>query len=176
MSPDFSVDHFALFGLPPVFGLEVTQLDAAYRDIQREVHPDRFANASDAEKRLAAQWATRVNEAYRTLKSPLNRGRYLLAIKGVDTEEESNTAMPRDFLMQQMDWREAVVDAKLDRNADALDTLAGAMRAETKVLFAQLEAQLGGERFTDASVTVRKLRFLEKLGEEIDLASEALES
>jgi molecular chaperone HscB len=177
MSPDFTKSHFALFGLPVGYDLDVAALDQTYRDIQREVHPDRFANAADAEKRIAAQWAMQVNEAYRTLKSPLARGRYLLKLNGIDTEEDSNTAMPVAFLMQQMEWREAVVAARNAHDDRALEQLAKDKRAEERALFSLLAEQLSvAATMREARETVRKLRFLEKLGEEIDLASEAIES
>ncbi len=177
MSPDFSKSHFALFGQPVGFDIDEAALDQTYRDIQREVHPDRFANAPGAEKRIAAQWALQVNEAYQTLKSPLARGRYLLKQHGIDTEEETNTAMPVAFLMQQMDWREVVVAARAASDELALEQLAKDKRAEERALFELLSAQLSNrETMRDARETVRKLRFLEKLGEEIDLASEAMES
>ncbi len=177
MSPDFTKSHFALFGQPVGFDLDVAALDQTYRDIQREVHPDRFANAADAEKRIAAQWAMQVNEAYRTLKSPLARGRYLLKLNGIDTEEDSNTAMPVAFLMQQMEWREAVVAARNAHDDLALEQLAKDKRAEERALFSLLAEQLSvAATMRAARETVRKLRFLEKLGEEIDLASEAIES
>ncbi len=176
MNPDFSKNHFDLFGLPVAFAVDVTKLDAAYRDLQREVHPDRFANAPDGDKRVAAQWATQANEAYRTLKSPLARGRYLLRLNGIDTQEDSDTAMPVVFLTQQMEWREAVVDAKARRDEGALNALIDAHRIEERALFALLGTQLAAaSSMREARETVRKLRFLEKLGEEIDLASEAIE-
>lgn len=177
MSPDFSKNHFALFGLPVDFNVDLPSLDRTYRDVQREVHPDRFANAPDAEKRVAAQWATQANEAYRVLKSPLARGRYVLHLNGIDTEEESNTAMPVPFLMQQMEWREAVVNAKTTHDEPALLQLAADQRAQEQALFALLAQQLAAAAtMPDGRATVRKLRFLEKLGEEIDLANEAIES
>ena len=177
MNPDFSKNHYELFNLPVAFSIDGATLDRAYREVQREVHPDRFTIASDAEKRLAAQWATRANEAYQTLKSPLNRGRYLLMINGIDTEEESNTAMPVDFLMQQMEWREAVVDARRSRDEVRLDGLASQHRADEARLFAQLATELATPAgMAAACLTVRKLRFLEKLGEEIDDAFESVDS
>jgi molecular chaperone HscB len=175
MNPDFSKNHFELFGLPVAFPLDLVALERTYRDLQREVHPDRFAAASDQEKRLAAQWATNVNEAYRTLKTPLARGRYLLKLSGFDTLEETNTAMPVDFLMAQMTWREAVVDAKAEGNEGTLDRLAAQNRAAEIELIALLENQLSNQSsFPEAVVSVRKLRFIEKLAEEIELASEAV--
>ena len=177
MNPDFSKNHYALFDLPLAYALDTTALERAYREVQREVHPDRFVTASDAEKRLAAQWATQANEAYRTLKSPLNRGRYFLSLNGIDTEEERNTAMPLEFLMQQMEWREAVVAAKAAKDETSLGLLTTQKYAEEKTLFTLLRSQLSSANgLAGAKETVRKLRFLEKLGEEIDLAAEILET
>jgi molecular chaperone HscB len=175
MNADFKKNHFELFGIAPSFSLDVAALETAYREVQREVHPDRFANASDAEKRLAAQWATQANEAYRTLKSALNRARYVLKLHGIDTEEERNTAMPLEFLVQQMEWREAVVDTKAKKDEVRLGQLAADKRREEKQLFVLLAEQLAQPpTMLDARETVRKLRFLEKLGEEIDLAHEEI--
>jgi molecular chaperone HscB len=175
MTIDFTKNHFDLFHLPISFQMDSAALDAAYRDVQREVHPDKFTTASDAEKRLAAQWATRANEAYQTLKSPLNRGRYFLKIHGIETEEESNTAMPLEFLMQQMEWREAVVEARASKDETKLDELATKKNADEKNLFTQLSGELNQpSTFAAARLTVRKLRFIEKLGEEIDDAFEAV--
>ena len=174
MSPDFTKNHFELFALPQSFDLDTQALERAYRDLLREVHPDRFAAASDAEKRLAAQWATRANEGYKTLRSPLSRGRYFLRINGIDTEEESNTAMPVEFLQQQMEWREAVADARAARDEARMRELATQRRDAETFMFTQLQQQLSaGATLGAARLTVRKLRFLEKLGEEIDDALEA---
>ena len=175
MTIDFTKNHFELFHLPVSFQMDSAVLDSAYHEVQREVHPDKFTTASDAEKRLAAQWATRVNEAYQTLKSSLNRGRYFLKIHGIDTEEESNTAMPLEFLMQQMDWREAVVEARAAKDELALDKLAAQKNADEAALFNRLAHELAEtSSFAAARLTVRKLRFIEKLGEEIDDAFEAV--
>ena len=95
-------DFFALFGLPARYEVDEAALDAAYRTVQSQAHPDRFANAGDAERRVAMQWAAHANEAYRTLRQPLKRAIYLLHLRGVDIQAESNTAMAPEFLMQQM--------------------------------------------------------------------------
>ncbi|MFX8879608.1 Fe-S protein assembly co-chaperone HscB, partial [Acinetobacter baumannii] len=83
-----------MFGLIPAFALDMAALDTAYRQVQSRVHPDKFANSSDTEKRVAMQWATRANEAYQTLKNPLKRASYLCELNGVDLQTESNTSMP----------------------------------------------------------------------------------
>jgi molecular chaperone HscB len=174
---DFSKNFYDFFNLPLAYAVDVPTLERAYREVQREVHPDRFVGASDAEKRLAAQWATRANEAYRTLRSPLDRGRYFLKLHQIDTEEERNTAMPLEFLTQQMEWREAVVAAKDAKDRATLDILVRTKIAEERSLFSLLGKQLADDgELHDAKNTVRKLRFLEKLGEEIDIATDELEN
>src|SRR5258706_5075468 len=106
-----SSSHFELFGLSPRFQLDAVALERAYREIQARVHPDRFAHAGDAERRASLQWTTRVNEAYRSLKNPVQRASHVLALHGVDVAFETNTAMPAAFLGQQMELREALENA-----------------------------------------------------------------
>jgi len=167
----FHQNHFELFGLPPRFRLEPALLEQAYRSLQSQVHPDRFVHASDAERRASMQSATHVNEAYRTLKTPLARARYLIALHGVDLESENNTAMPAEFLHEQMRWRESVEEAA--DQADALAALARRLGAEMAERYAQLERRLDGEGdFARAANAVRELMFLERLREEIGDALE----
>jgi molecular chaperone HscB len=168
---DFHHNHFELFGLPPRFRLEPMQLERAYRGLQSRVHPDRFVRASDAERRTSMQSATQVNEAYRTLKNPLARARYLLGLHRLDVESESNTAMPAEFLHEQMRWRESVEDAR--DQADALAALALRLSGEMNEHYAELERRLDGEGdYARAADSVRKLMFLERLREEIGDALE----
>ena len=169
-------NHFELFQLPPQFALDQAALDSAYRDVQGKVHPDRFINASSAEKRVAMQWATRANEAYQTLKSPQKRAQYLCELNGVDLQTESNTAMPVSFLMQQMEWREALGDARVAKDADALELLDRHLRGERKALLAQVQAQLDSADYAAAAQSVRALMFLDKFGEEVRFAFEAIEA
>lgn len=174
MTPEFSRNHFELLGLPVAYSVDATALDRAYRELQGRVHPDRFASASEAERRVAMQWAARTNEAYRTLRNPIDRARYLLGLKGFDTGEESNTSMPPDFLMQQMEWRESVEEGRARRDAAALEALRGEIDASREEMHSLLARALGGDRNYDAGCSlVRKLRFLDKLEAELD---EALES
>jgi molecular chaperone HscB len=169
-------NHFDLFQLPPKFALDMGALDAAYRDVQGRVHPDRFVNATDAEKRVAMQWATRANEAYQTLRNPQKRAQYLCELSGVDLQTESNTAMPMDFLMQQMEWREALGDARAARDADALDALDAQVKRARKERLVQIGQQLDEGQFEKAAEGVRALMFLDKFGDEVQYAFEALES
>ncbi|MGZ8304342.1 MAG: Fe-S protein assembly co-chaperone HscB [Telluria sp.] len=168
-------NHFDLFQLPATFALDMGALDTAYRDVQGRVHPDRFVNATDAEKRVAMQWATRANEAYQTLRNPQKRAQYLCELNGVDLNTESNTAMPMDFLMQQMEWREALGEARAGKAAEALDALDEQVKAERKARLAQVGGQLDAGDFEAAAQGVRALMFLDKFSEEVHYAFEAIE-
>jgi molecular chaperone HscB len=174
---DFSQNHFELFGLPQSYALDRDRLDAAYRDLQQAVHPDRFAAQPDAEQRLAMQWATRVNEAYQTLKHPVNRGLYLLSLQGIDALHAGNTKMAPAFLMQQMEWREAIEAARVDRSVGALDALADELRAAHRSIEAQLARLIDDAHdYAAATETVRQLRFMDKLIAEVGDVYEELES
>ena len=168
-------DFFTLFGLERRQAQDVGRLDELYRDIQARVHPDKHAHLSDAEKRLAMQWATHVNEAYQTLKDPLKRARYLLHLAGHDVGLESNTAMPAEFLMAQMELREAVAEARDDGYAESLDDLPHRLRGEIAGEYAQLQQALDGGELARAGALVRQLMFQEKLFQEVDDALAAVE-
>lgn len=172
---DFRQNHYELFGLQPRFKLDLSELEQAYRSLQSRVHPDKFVHAGDAERRASMQSATQVNEAYRTLKNPLARARYLLALHHIDVKSETNTAMTPEFLQEQMQWREAVEEAAA-RPAE-LAALAARLGREMQDHYAQLERQLDGERdYPRAADAVRKLMFLERLREEISDALERSEA
>ena len=166
---DFSRNHFELMGLPLAYAVEQGRLEQAYRALQGRVHPDRHATGGEAERRVAMQWAARANEAYRTLRHPVDRARYLLALKGYDTGEESNTAMPPEFLMQQMQWREALESGRESADAAELEALRREIEGERQAMLALLACALDAERNYEAGCAlVRKLRFLDKLEAGID--------
>ena len=164
---DIMQNHFELFHLPQQFAIDLKALDSAYHEVQNQVHPDKFASASDAEKRVAMQWATRANEAYKTLKSPFKRAAYLCELNGVDLQTESNTAMPAAFLMQQMEWREALDDARAQKGRAVLEALESELRAARKQTIEQLGKLLDAGDFTQAAEKVRQLMFLEKFADEV---------
>ena len=137
------------------------------------VHPDRFANAGDAERRASMQWTTRVNEAYRTLRSPVQRARYLLELNGVDVAFETSTAMPEDFLLQQLELREKLEEA---RDAATLGLIQKNFLDGKRAIESRIAESIDVKHDYEASrILVRKLMFLEKLGEEIDAAYEVIE-
>ena len=173
---DIKQNHFELFGLPVTFSVDATALNQSYRKLQSEVHPDRFAAATPAERLRSMQLATHVNEAYQTLKSPIARARYLLQLHGVDTREDTNTAMPMEFLMRQMEWREAIEEARAAHDVHGLDRLLGELRHEARSQENLLQQTLDQHPdHAQAAESVRKLRFIDKVQAEIEQAIAALE-
>ncbi len=173
---DFTQTHFELFGLPQSYAIDRDQLDAAYRDLQNAVHPDRFAAQPEAEQRLAMQWATQVNEAYQTLKHPVSRGVYLLRLQGIDALDANNTRMAPAFLMQQMEWREAIEDARAGKRMEALDSVSDDLRAAYRRIEAQLTELIDvAKDYEGAREAVRQLRFMDKLIAETGDVYEELE-
>jgi len=167
-------NHFELFGIAPAFAIDLERLEQSYRDIQSKVHPDRFAHAGDAERLASMQMTTRVNEAYRALRSPVHRASYLLGLNGVDVGLETNTAMPREFLVEQMELRERLEQAP---DADALGLLEQELFGLKEGLQAQIAECIDARHdYHGAADLVRKLMFLEKLDEDINAAYEALEA
>jgi molecular chaperone HscB len=170
---DFSRNHFELFGLQPAFGVDLLRLERAYRQIQSEIHPDRFAGAAEAQRRASTQWAGHLNEAYRVLKQPMERALYLLKLQGIDALLETNTVMPPDFLVQQMQWREALASAVAVGDVVALSSLEREINAAAGHLEADLGSQIDVDRdYAAATATVRKLKFLDRLRREIAEASD----
>ncbi len=169
-----SDDDFTLFGVPPRFAQDRAALDARWRQLQAEVHPDRFAAEGAAAQRVAMQWAVRVNEAYQRLKEPLSRGAYLCELRGAPIDAERNTAMPPAFLMQQMEWREALDDATTLAAVEALDA---EVAAAERTLLAELQRLLddAGD-MPAAAAQVRALMFVRRFREDIDRRLEALEN
>jgi molecular chaperone HscB len=167
-------NHFALLGLPVQFEIDMDVLQSNYRKIQSEVHPDKFVTASPAERLQSMQSATLANEAFQTLKHPTSRARYLLQLQGIETLEDSNTAMPADFLMMQMEWREAMEDAQLSKDIPALEHLFGTMKSEAKAMQADLVDIIVSDPNTAAQI-VRKLSFIDKVSADVQQIISRLE-
>jgi len=174
---DFSRNYFDLFGLQPAFRFDVAALDRAYLQLQTEVHPDRFAGGSDADKRLALQSSARVNEAYRALKNPVQRAQYLLRLQGVDAVGETDTALPHEFLERQLERREQAHEAQAAVDIRTLSSLLAQARAEAGSLEAVLVRLIDGERqYASARMQVRELTFLAKLADDIETMLAAIDT
>jgi len=163
---------FELFDIAPRFALNTGALDARWRALQAEVHPDRFAAEGAAAQRVAMQWAVRVNEAYQRLKDPLRRAAYLCELNGAPVNAEINTAMPTGFLMQQLAWRESLDEASA---LPAVEALADEVVAHRREAIASLQATLDNHGdFTAAAQQVRALMFVERFASDVDQRLEAL--
>ncbi|PKO51743.1 MAG: Fe-S protein assembly co-chaperone HscB [Betaproteobacteria bacterium HGW-Betaproteobacteria-20] len=172
-----SLNYYVLFDLDPIFNIELETLESNYRKIQSESHPDRFVTASAAEKLKSMQLATLANEAYLILKNPANRAKYLLELQGITAISETNTAMPTDFLMQQMEWREMLEDAITAKNIAALENLLSEIQIEAKSLQSSLVKLLDEEKdYVAATAATRKLIFIDKVCADIHRAIEQIEN
>ena len=163
---------FELFDIAPRFALDASALDARWRALQAEVHPDRFVAEGAAAQRVAMQWAVRVNEAYQRLKDPLRRAAYLCELNGASVNAENNTAMPGGFLMQQMEWRESLDEASA---RPAVEALADEVAVHRREAIASLQAMLDDRHdFAAAAQQVRALMFVERFAADVDQRLEAL--
>ena len=169
-----SDDDFTLFGLAPKQALERAAIDARWRQLQAEVHPDRFASEGAAAQRIAMQWAARVNEAHARLKDPLARAAYLCELRGVPIDAERNTAMPLAFLMQQMQWREALDDAA---GLADVEGIAAQVEQAERALLAQVQRLLDDDNdATAAAADVRALMFVQRFRQDIERRLDALDT
>lgn len=165
---NIQADDFTLFGLAPRFCQERSAIDAAWKQLQAQAHPDKFASQGASAQRLAMQWSVRINEAYQRLKNPIQRAAYLCALQGQAINAHSNTAMPSDFLMQQMEWREALEDA---RGPQALEALLDEAAHWQKTALARCATLLDeAHDYAAAAQTVRQLLFVEKFIADVENA------
>ena len=171
-------NHFELFGLPVTFDIDTGDLAVRYREVQRRVHPDKFANASDQDRRLSLQMTALINEAFQTLKDPVRRGRYLLSLRGIDLGDETDTAMDPAFLMEQIELRENLEAVKqADNPHKHLAELANRIEQRLQDGIGQFRRALledTPETNKQARNAVREMQFLEKMRREIDNLEEEL--
>ncbi len=173
MTTSLAVDYFAVFGLPAVFAQDPTELERRYLDLQRSAHPDRHAHLDAAGRRAAVEAAARINEAYRHLKDPLTRSTHLLALRGVEVLSAGSVPLPADLLLQQMDWHEALDDARRTGDGLRLNALCEGFLAERARLEAGLLEALDERGNTAAAADlVRQLHFLRRLIEQAQLAAD----
>jgi molecular chaperone HscB len=165
-------DYFALFQLKPQFKIDRQALESAYLTVQQKVHPDMHAQASDSDKRVSMQLSALANSAYRTLMNPIQRGLYMCARNGVDPQLETNTAMPAQFLMQQMELREALDDVR--DQPSKLDDLYKEVEQTRANLLKEVEASIDGANdFELAAKQLRALLFIDKFSAELEDAISA---
>jgi molecular chaperone HscB len=172
------LNYFELFNLSFEFDVAVESISDTYRDLQRVVHPDKFAHASEHEKLLAVQKSAEVNDAFQTLKNPLSRAQYMLAEQGVDIQIEQTTLRDPQFLMQQMELREQLESiSELDDPDEAINAFERDIQAMTANLYQQLSPLLVSScriSLENAATLVRKLKFMNKLREELDRLEDSI--
>ena len=169
MLPTHAKNYFELFDIPVSFEVDQETLSLRYRDLQRAVHPDRYANASEQEKRLSVQQAALINEAFQALKSPLPRARYLLEINGI-TLDDNDTRMDPMFLMEQMELREdlAAVRSKVDPFGE-LNALRDRIESKERELVESLQSLFNdGDDLERGKDLVRRMQFMQRLLSEVD--------
>ena len=165
-------DYFALFQLKPQFKIDRQALESAYLTVQQKVHPDMHAQSSDSDKRVSMQLSALANSAYRTLMNPIQRGLYMCSRNGVDPQLETNTAMPAQFLMQQMEWRETLDDVR--DQPSKLDELYKEVEQTRVNLLKEVELAIDGANDFDlAAKQLRALLFIDKFGAELEDAISA---
>jgi molecular chaperone HscB len=172
MNLNLQSSDFELFGLAERFAQDRAAIDARWKELQREAHPDRFAAQGQAAQRVAMQWSARINEAYARLKDPLKRAAYLCELRGAPINAENNTAMPAAFLVEQMEWREALDDAQAGADVDALDEQLNRARRQVLERIGQLLDEQGDA--PAAAQQVRALMFIERFGEDVQARLEQL--
>ncbi|ANP77408.1 MULTISPECIES: co-chaperone HscB [Vibrio] len=169
------MNHFELFGLPLQFQLDGSLLSSQFRDLQRQFHPDKFATASERDRLLAVQKAAQINDAYQVLKNPVSRAEYLLVQHGEDIRGEQQTMQDPMFLMEQMELREELEDiADSSDPEDALFAFEGKVSKMYKQQLSAIQQELDSEAWLEAADRVRKLKFIAKLKNEIELVEDRL--
>ena len=164
MTVEFTQNYFEIFGLPVGFTIDTSILTERYRELQKTVHPDRFTNASDRDRRFAVQQSAHINEALSVLKSPLKRARYLLQLNGIEFDDETETTMDAEFLMQQIEWREAVAEIEQkDDPFSSLNQLMQSINKEQAEMIEKLQHLIDKQEYATAKMQVQKLQFMEKL-------------
>jgi len=168
-----NADDFELFGLERRFAQDRSTLDARWKNLQRQAHPDKFAAQGAAAQRIAMQWSVRINEAYQRLKDPLKRAAYLCELHQVPVNAENNTAMPAAFLLQQMQWRE---DLDAANAAEDVDKISRQCKMAVRDVLQKIEQMLDQQQDFQAAVgQVRALMFLERFSADVAARQDQLE-
>lgn len=169
-------NFFELFHLPVSYEVDLGQVQQQYMHLQKQVHPDRFANATDQEKRLSMQQTSWLNEAQQTLKDPVLRASYLLSLKGDEFSLENETTMDAEFLMQQLEMRERLESIKEeDDPLDALDGLAKDVKQKTATMMDGFAQAYEKDELVEAREWIRKLQFMKKAKNEIGILAAEIE-
>ncbi|WP_024870889.1 co-chaperone HscB [Tolumonas lignilytica] len=168
------MNYFELFQIPVSLTVDTAELSVRYRDLQRQFHPDNVAAQSDAIKLASMQKTVEINNAYNTLKNPLACAEYLLMLQGIDLRSEQHTVKDTAFLMEQLEWREELDDLQNKPDESAISQFQSRVKQHYQRYFQSLERQLADAQFNEAADTLRKLKFIQKMKDELDKLEESL--
>lgn len=169
-------NFFEIFDVPVAYQVDLDLIQQRYRELQKAVHPDKFVNASDQEKRISMQQTSWINEAFNTLRQPVDRAIYLLKLKGVDLNLENETTMDMAFLMEQMEMREALSEVRSkDDPLEELDKFSRQIKNKMQSLVEGFSAAYENNQLDDAREWIRKMQFIQKAGKEVDELSAKIE-
>lgn len=169
MTETLSANYFELFDIPLAYAVDMDAVQHRYRELQKAVHPDRYASSGSRERRLSVQQTSLINQAFNTLKHPVERAVYMLSLRGVDLNMEKQTTMDAAFLMEQLELREKLEDARHAADPlQELDSLAASFRERSRVLMEEFDRAFSAEDYAAASEITRKLQFLHKGRAEVD--------
>jgi len=172
---DITRNYFEFLGLPVDFNLDQAELSSRYRELQKQLHPDRHAHQSDREQRLAVQYTAYLNEALATLKSPLRRAQYLLSLQGIDTEHQSGVQVEPGFLMEQMELRERVAEAPEHSDPEAeLEQLTDLVDGRLAALQSEFARAWDAQAMEQAELLVRKMQFISRLKADVEALEDRL--
>ena len=177
MSKDILTSNFfELFDLPVSYDVDLNQIQQQYMKLQKQVHPDKFANGSDQEKRISMQQTSKINEAQATLKDPVLRAIYLLKLKEIDFSLENETTMDAAFLMQQLEMRERLENIKNETDPlDVLDSIAKDVKVSTESMMDSFAQAFNSDKLDEAREWIRKLQFMQKAKKEINTLTADIE-
>ena len=169
-------NFFEIFDVPVAYDVDLDLVQQRYRELQKAVHPDKFVNASDQEKRISMQQTSWVNEAFNTLKQPVDLAIYLLKLKGVDLNLENETTMDAMFLMEQMEMREALSEVRSkDDPLSELDKFAAQIKSKMKLMMDGFSDAYENDQIDDAKELIRKMQFMQKAKKEVNELSAKIE-
>ncbi|MCF6282775.1 MAG: co-chaperone HscB [Candidatus Polarisedimenticolaceae bacterium] len=172
-------NYFELFGLPVAFEIDSQKISESYRALQKVVHPDKFASATEQERRIAMQQASFINEAQQTLKDPVARATYLLSLHGVELNLEKETTSDTMFLMEQLELRERLANVQSESDPfAALDLLISEVGGLNKQILAKISAGFENptpEKLENVQEDLRKMKFLQKLQHQVEAVEEELD-
>ncbi len=172
----FSLNYFEIFDVPVLVDVDMDRVNQLYRELQKTVHPDRFASDSEQARRIAMQQTSLINQAYQTLKDPVARAQYILKLRGMDINAETDTTMDAEFLMEQMEFRESLAEVRDTTDPlTRLDSMASELKQKLKSLMSNFSIHVSANELSQAREDVRKMQFLVKAKKEVDELSQQLE-